>query len=202
VHTLITLIVSCLIGLPCSLSGATPEFACLFKRPERRTMEMLVRQVDKRAAKRFSKLKGSKQAIFLSRFWDDHCPRFSKLYVDFQLGQRRPNASPSFYNDPDFLTPDYWVYVATKDSLDLGRTTALLETLLESNPSDGVGMIALGYCYLESDSLEQAEAMFLEARKHHRKEPAVYNGLGFSWVKRPNGQTVGRDYFSSTRPIV
>jgi len=85
--------------------------------------------------------------------------------------------------------------VATQDSLDLGRTTALLETLLESNPSDGVGTIALGYCYLESDSLEQAEAMFLEARKHHRREPAVYNGFGLSWVKRPNGQTVGRDNF-------
>ena len=181
--------------VPAPSHAATPALSPSFGEAEQRAMVDLIREVDQAAARSFQKLKGAKKAIFLSRFWDRHCPTFSRWYVDFQLGHRHLNASSQFYNDPDFLAPDYWVHTAPTDVNGLSRAVALLEALLRENPSDGAARIGLGYVFLELGQHPEAEDAFVAARKTNRKEPCVYNGLGLSVVKRKNSQTRARDHF-------
>jgi GWxTD domain-containing protein len=194
-HILIFLVFTVTAVPTGELRAQAPAFAETFGKSERQAMESLIRGIDKKAAKSFRKLKGSKQAVFLYQFWDRHSPDFSRNYVDFQLGQRRPNASPLFYNDSNFLTPDYWVHAPPLDSDAVNDAIVLCHRLLDENPDDGVAHLALGYCLLEADSLQLAEASFVAARKRLRKEPSVYNGLGLAWVKREKSQTVARDFF-------
>jgi GWxTD domain-containing protein len=155
----------------------------------------LIREVDKKASDTFKKGKGPSKAIFLSRFWDDHCPTFSKLYVDVQLGHRYMNTSPNFYNDPEFLAPDYWVHVTPLDVNDLNRAVTLLNTLLQANLDDGVARIGLGYALLELGEYQKADDSFMLALKTLRKEPCIYNGRGLAWVKREKGSQMARDHF-------
>ena len=69
--------------VPASSRAATPALSASFGEAEHKAMVDLIGGVDKKAARSFRKSKGEKQAIFLSQFWDRHCPTFSQLYVDF-----------------------------------------------------------------------------------------------------------------------
>ena len=186
-------IVAFLVPVPSQADA--PGFADSFGRGEERAMLSLLREIDDEAADTFRRLRGSRRAAFVSRFWDRICPTFSRTYVDFQLGNRHLNVSPSFYNDADFLPTDYWIHSPTPDPHELNRAVKLCEKLLEQNRADGVASIALGYCLLDLDRHIEAEEAFTTARKFLRKEPAIYNGLGLAWVKRPKRQTVARDWF-------
>lgn len=197
VRILTALLVFCIFlsESPARAASDGPRLQDSFGKREHRAMVDLIAAVDEGAAKAFRKFKGRRKALFLSRFWELHCPPFTRLYVDFHLGYRRPNASPHFYNDPAFLLPEYWVHAARPSQRDLVKATRLLRSLRSVNPSDGGVHVALGYCLLELGRLEAAEASFIDAMRIHRKEPSIYNGIGLSWVKRRNGQSVARDYF-------
>jgi GWxTD domain-containing protein len=137
------------------------------------------------ASAEFIALADSLKPIYLDSFWSSRYPLFHKYYVRPLLGDRRYSVSDAFF-ERGLLLPfrQYRSEFAVPDSGDIARSTTLLETTVELTPEDPIALCALGYLYLESDRLKEAERFFVRALREDRRMAEARNGRGLAVLKQ------------------
>ena len=137
------------------------------------------------ASAEFIALADSLKPIYLDSFWSSRYPLFHKHYVRPLLGDRRYSVSDAFFERGSLLPfRQYRSEFAVPDSGDIARSTTLLETTVELTPEDPIALCALGYLYLESDRLKEAERFFVRALREDRRMAEARNGRGLAVLKQ------------------